>query len=97
MLPTRLGSPQGSGMPPMNGHRGRAGSRGCLPGEYPLRQVDVLPAHAGQGTVLRQGDRVADDRFSGVDLYPGDEPTQEFPGPWGAAGGRPERSVPGLP
>ena len=34
MLPTRLGSLQVLGMPPVNGHRGRAGSRGCPPREY---------------------------------------------------------------
>ena len=53
MLPTRLGSLQVSGMPPVNGHGGRAGSRGCLLGEYFLRQVDFLPACVPEWAILR--------------------------------------------
>ena len=81
MLPTRLGSPQVSGMPHMSCHGRRSGPRGCLPGEHFLRQVDFLLAHAREWAILRQWDTVADDRLSGVDPYPGDEPTQEVSGP----------------
>ena len=81
MLPTRLGSPQVSGMPHMSCHRGWAGSRGCPLFDYFLWQVDFLLARAGQWAILRQWDRVADHRSSGVDPHPGDEPTQEVSGP----------------
>ena len=81
MLPTRLGSPQVPGMPHMSCHRRRSDPRGCLPGEHFLRQVDFLLARASQWAILRQWDRVADHRSSGVDPHPGDEPTQEVSGP----------------
>ena len=84
MLPTRLGSLQVFGMPPMNCHRGRSGPRGCPPGEYFLRQVDFLPAHARHRAVSRQREGVADDRCPGVDLYLGDDYAQEVSGLLGA-------------
>ena len=76
MLPTRLGSLQVLGIPPMNCHRGRSGPRGCPPGERLLRQVDLLSAHARQWAVSRQREGVADDCCPGVDLYLGDDYAQ---------------------
>ena len=82
-----LGVSQVSGMPPVNCHRGRSGSRGCPPGDYFLRQVDLLPTHAREWAILRQRDGVVDGCFFGVDRYLGDEPAQEVSCPRRAAGG----------